>query len=328
MSPEEKYQQLLAVQNSALRVADALRALDLPKATYYRWKKKFENNGMLGLRDRPSIPRRRWNQLLPHEEAIVLNTALKKTELYSREIAFLITDTEGFSVSESSVFRVLKRHSLIATRQEKTFPAGGQYHTQTTQINEQWQIDATYLFVVDWGWWYLISVLDDFSRKILAWILKPTMTADDFSEAIELAYEKTNLDAEDPKPHLVSDRGPALISEDFNDYLDEKGIKHILASPYHPQTCGKIERYHRSAKEQIKRNVYDLPEQLKATCGSYISYHNKRRYHEALGNVTPDDVYYGRREKILEERRKLKIKTLKKRKIKNKELKSINQSVT
>ena len=202
------------------------------------------------------------------------------------------------------------------------FPAGPEYHTKTSRKNEQWQTDATYLFIVDWGWWYLISVLDDFTRKIVAWVLKSTMTANDFSEAVELAYERAKIQPDDLKPNLVSDRGPALISEDFNDYLKEKGIKHILASPYQPQTNGKIERYHRSMKEKVKQNVYDAPEKLKAEVGKYISYHNKHRYHEALGNVTPDDVWYGRRDLILKQRSKLKIETLANRKIKNKNLRS------
>lgn len=327
MNAEEKHRLLEAVKGSGLPTRDALRTLDVPKATYYRWKKKQAQNGMLGLTDKPSIPRRPWNKLLDQERDIVLNTALKKLELSSRELAFFITDSQGFSVSEKSVYRILKKHGLIETIESKTFPAKHEYHTKTTRVNEQWQTDATYLFIVDWGWWYLISVLDDYSRKIMAWRLQKSMKAEDFSEVVELAYRKAEIKAEDEiKPRLVTDRGPALISEDFNGYLKEKGIHHILASPYHPQTNGKIERYHRSMKERVLLNVYDAPTKLKVEIGKYISHHNKRRYHEALGNVSPDDVYYGRRDRILEARSKLKIETLRRRKIKNQELKFENQS--
>jgi putative transposase len=318
MDAGEKHLLLKAVQESGLCIRDTLRSLDLPKATYYRWKKKYDQHGTLGLKDKPSVPRCPWNKLLDHEEALVMNTAMKKTDFSPRELAFWITDSQGFSVSESSVYRILKRHGLIPDKQSKTFPASEVYHTQTSMINQQWQTDASYLFVVDWGWWYLICVKDDFSRKIISWILKPTMTAKDFSEAVELAYEKAEIDKYGPQPKLVSDRGPALISDEFNDYLEAKGIYHILASPYHPQTCGKIERFHRSVKEKIKLNVYDLPETLKAELGKFISFYNKRRYHEALDNVTPDDVWYGRKENILEQRLKLKIQTLEKRKFQNK----------
>jgi transposase InsO family protein len=284
---------------------------------------------MLGLMDKPSRPKRQWNRLLDHEQDIVLNTALKKLELSSRELAYFITDTQGFSVSEKTVYRILKRHGLIAEKKIKTFPARHEYHTKTKQINEQWQTDATYLFIVDWGWWYLISILDDYSRKIIAWRLQRSMKAEDFTEVVGLAYEKVGIKKEDQNiPRLVTDRGPALISSDFNEYLEEKGIKHILASPYHPQTNGKIERYHRSMKEKVLQNIYSLPKTLKAEIGKYISHHNKRRYHEALGNVSPDDVYYGRREIILQTRSNLKIETLQRRKIKNKELKLERQNVS
>ena len=103
-------------------------------------------------------------------------------------------------------------------------------------------------------------------------------------------------------PNLVSDRGPALVSKALGDYLSDKGIHHILARPYHPQTNGKIERYHKSLKKVVKLHIYDCPIELRVEVRKFIDHYNKSRYHESLGNVTPDDVYYGRRDEIIKER--------------------------
>ena len=183
------------------------------------------------------------------------------TDLSPREIATHLADNEGFTVSESTVYRVLKAAGWIKPRIVKTFPASGEYHSKTSRPNEQWQTDATYLHAKNWGWYYLISVLDDYSRRILAWKLQSFMDADAFSEVIELGCEATGMDRVVPedRPRLVTDRGAALISRDFGEYLEARGLGHILASPYHPQTNGKIEWYHRSCEEQVQLEVWETP---------------------------------------------------------------------
>ena len=186
-------------------------------------------------------------------------------------------------------------------------------------MNQQWQTDASYFKAVGWWWYYLISVLDDYSRRIIAWRLQKDMTADSFSEVVELACDAAGIDKLDidHRPKLVSDRGPALISGDFETYLEERGIGHILASPYHPQTNGKIERYHRSCKEKVNLNVHTTPFELEREIDAFIRWYNSERYHEAIGNVTPDDVYFGRRDEILKQRKELKQKTLARRRARN-----------
>jgi transposase InsO family protein/transposase-like protein len=316
MTPEQKLEILRAVDSSTVPVREALIRLGVPFSTYYRWMAKLKRSGIEGLRDRSPFKGRTWNQILPEEEEKILRIADLHPEWSSREISCDISDNHGFTVSESSVYRVLKRNGLIRPSEKKTFPAGPEYKVKTKRVNEMWQTDASHLIVKNWGWYYLISVLDDFSRKILAWLLQPSMDTDSFSTVIELACEASGMDGVpvENRVKLLSDRGSALISKPFGEYLEAKGVGHIFASPYHPQTNGKIERYHRSCKEKVCLIVWEYPDDLKHEITRFVDYYNTSRYHEALGNVTPDDVYYGRRKAILERRKTLKRETLMRRK--------------
>jgi len=184
MRPERKREVIeLVRRRSPLPKRHTLAELGLPRSTYYRWQRRFRQQGEVGLVDRRPQPGAVWNQLRPQEEETILAEALRQPELSSRELACWITDHRGFSVSESSVYQVLKRHGLIREVKPVGFPASKEYRVKTTRTNEQWQSDASYFFVV--GWYYLISVLDDYSRFILAWDSKADMTAQSISEVVQ-----------------------------------------------------------------------------------------------------------------------------------------------
>lgn len=319
MTTQEKLTILRFAEMSGLSKAAVCKRFEIPSSTYYRWQSRFRCAGRVGIENLLCRKGPNWNQLLDSERDTILELAMENPELSSRELSFELTDNNGFSVSESTVYRLLKSAGMIHPIERKTFPASNEYHTKPGWVNQQWQTDASYFKAVDWGWYYLISVLDDYSRRIVAWQLQKDMTADSFSEVVELACQAVGIDAidENLRPKLVSDRGAALISNDFETYLEERGIGHILASPYHPQTNGKIERYHRSCKEKVNLNVHETPMELEREIGAFIRWYNSERYHEALGNVTPDDVYFGRREGILERRKKLKKKSLARRRARN-----------
>ena len=150
--------------------------------------------------------------------------------------------------------------------------------------------------------YYLVTVMDDFSRFILAWRLQRDMTADSFIEVVQDAVDLTGMTDVpwDHRTKLLSDNGPGYISHSFGEYLRLVGIRHILASPFHPQTNGKLERYHRTIKLDVNQIPYDVPGNLEVAITEFVNYYNNRRYHKALGNVTPSDNLDDRREQILE----------------------------
>jgi len=179
-----------------------------------------------------------------------------------------------------------------------------------------WATDASYFRVVGWGYYYMVTVMDDYSRSILAWKLQLDMTADSLIQVVQLAIDATGM-TEVPvveRTRLLSDNGSGYVSRAFRDYLSLIGIRHILAAPYHPQTNGKLERYHQSIKHEVNQVPYEVPGDLEVAIAGFVDYYNHRRYHKALGNVTPDDVLHGRREGILIKRREVKAQTLASRK--------------
>ena len=218
--------------------------------------------------------------------------ALLYPEWSPREVSCNITDHCGFTISKSSVYRILKVEGLIREVQQKTFPAGAEYRVKTTWPNQQWQTDATYLLIKNWGWYYLISVLDDFSRKILAWRLQSAMTAGDFLRSCG-----GGLPGNGCWPDGESEEAASGNRSRLGSHL--QGLRLLSRGPgtgphsglaLSPQTNGKIERYHRSCKERINLLVWESPEELEREIRAFVKYYNSRRYHEALGNVTPDDV--------------------------------------
>ena len=197
--------------------------------------------------------------------------------------------------------------------------AKDKFHNPTKEVNELWQTDFTYFKVQGWGWYYLSTVMDDYSRYILAWKLCKTMSADDVKQTLDIALKKTGIDKVNVirKPRLLSDNGPCYISQNLKDYLNHRGMQHTRSAPYHPQTQGKIERYHRSMKNVVKLQHYYLPGELEYEIDQFVEFYNNERYHESLNNITPSDMYNGKARQIFTKRDRIKRETMKLRKYHN-----------
>ena len=245
-------------------------------------------------------------------------------ELSSRQLATWTTDNQGFSVSESTVYRILRSEGLVKSP-EMRLAAGKEYHRKTTGPNQMWATDASYFRVIGWGYYSMVTVMDDYSRFILAHKLQRDMTSDSFIEVVQEAVDRTGMDQVPvtDRTKLLSDNGPGYVSRASRDYLGMVGIKHILATPFHPQTNGKLERYHQTIKRDVNQVPYELPADLEAAIAAFVSYYNYRRYHKALGNVTPSDVLKGRREEILQRRKEVQAQTIERRRRYNRALREL-----
>jgi len=312
-SQNEKYEIIRLVEQSDLGVIRTLRELKINKSTFYKWYKAYEINGYEGLARKQSERVGTWNQINTADKDKVVEIALEKPELSSRELAWNITETYKYYISESSVYRILKANNLITIPSFRIMSASDSFYDKTTAVNQMWQTDFTYFKIYGWGWYYLSTILDDYSRFIISWDLCTGMKAEDVKRSMDMALNVTGLSEKNP-PKLLSDNGSCYISNELADYLTDKNIKHVRGRPLHPQTQGKIERYHRSMKNVVKLENYFSPNQLKAKLEEFVKYYNFKRYHESLQNLTPADVYYGQAEKKLKQRKMIKLKTLDARK--------------
>ena len=168
-----------------------------------------------------------------------------------------------------------------------------------------------------WGWFYLSTVLNDFSRYIIVCKLCTTMKAQDATDTLDLAHAASGCDQASilHKPRLLSDNGSSHLSSEPTEWLVAQNMGHVRRAPYHPRTQGKIERRHQTVKNRILVENYYLPGDLEASVGRFLDHYSHRRYHESLSNLTPADVYFGRGQTILLERERIKRNTIQNRRL-------------
>ena len=313
----EKLEIIRMVEQAHFPVRRTLEQIGVSRATFYRWYDRYQTDGPEALEDRRSRPDRVWNRIPDDVRSRIIDLALEAPELSPRELAVRFTDRESYFVSEASVYRLLKAHDLITSPAFIVVKAADEFHTKTTAPNQLWQTDFTYLKVIGWGWFYLSTILDDFSRYIIAWKLCTTMKVEDVTETLKLALQASGRDQARirHKPRLLSDNGSSYVAADLADWLDKQKIDHIRGAPRHPQTQGKIERWHQTLKNRILLENYYLPGDLEAQIEAFVDHYNCRRYHESLENLTPADVYFGRGQTILIEREGVKRQTIQQRRL-------------
>ena len=251
----EKLEIIRTVEASHLPTRQTLKMLGIPSSTYYDWYARWSDGGIDALADRSPRPKSVWNRIPDQVRKDVVDFALEHEALTPRELAVKYTDEKRYFVSESSVYRILSAEDLITAPAHVVICAADEFRDKTTRPNKLWQTDFTYLKVIGWGWFYLSTILDDYSRYIVAWKLCTTMRAEDVTDTLELALEASGSDQATVvhKPRLLSELsviaplvratigdGSSYVAGDLADFLDDKGMDHVRGAPHHPQTQGKI----------------------------------------------------------------------------------------
>ncbi|MEO1563208.1 MAG: IS3 family transposase [Pseudomonadota bacterium] len=313
----EKLEIIRTVEASHLPVKQTLAMIGIPSSTYYDCYARWSDGGIDALADTSPRPRSVWNRIPDRVRDDFVDFALEHEDVTPRELAVKYNDEKRYFVSESSVYRILSAEDLITAPAHVVICAADEFRDKTLRPNELWQTDFTYLKVIGWGWFYLSTILDDYSRYIIAWKLCTTMKARDVTNTLDLALQASGCDQATVvhKPRLLSDNGASYVAADLADYLDAKGMDHVRGAPHHPQTQGKIKRWHQTMKNRVLLENYFLPGDLERQIDAFVDHYNNYRYHESLANLTLADVYHGRGTKILKMREEIKKQTIRKRRL-------------
>jgi len=255
---------------------------------YHDWKGRYgrvnEHNAW--------VPRDWWLQEW-EKQAIVRFHLDHPLEGY-RRLTYMMLDADVVAVSPASVYRVLAAGGLLGRFNGK--PSGkGRGFVPPTAAHEHWHIDVSYINIAG-TFYYLCSILDGFSRFIVHWDIRPSMTEADVATILQRARELHP----DARPRIISDNGPQFLARDFKEFIRIAGMTHVRTSPYYPQSNGKLERYHRTIKGDCLRpgTPLCLDDALRLV-GQYVEHYNTVRLHSAIQYVTPADKLAGRAETIL-----------------------------
>ena len=319
-SPEEKLEIIQLARYSGLGFEKTLRLFGLKPSRIWLWIRKIEKEGLGGLIDKPPMPKTLSLKHTSEEENLILEKANLYTHLNHRKLAHQIFRDEGIFVSESLVYRILKEHDFIHSMSYSKIEPSDSWRSQPHSPNEIWHIDISYIScgLNNQGktiFWYLIAVLDGYSRYVVAWELFPDMRRERCFDVVDQAFFLAQL-PQDKRPKLLSDNGKQFRARKSREFFKELlNIKQIFTANHHPETNGKIGRLFGSVKyEALYRNDYSSAEGAKEVLLRFFDYYNNQRLHQSLGYRTPREVYYGINKNYQERREQAKRERAKHRK--------------
>ena len=258
-----------------------LARLGLARSTYRAWVARA---AAAALADRPpGAPG--LDAVLPEETTAVRRYALAHPRDGYRRLAWQMVDADVAYVSPSSVYRILREADLLS--RWKRGGRAGEKPAPPTRVHERWHTDLMYLRVGD-GWYFLVTVLDAYSRYVVHWELLATMTAADVRYVLQHALERTGA-----HPRLVTDNGTQFTAAEFKDLVRRFSVEHIRIRAYHPESNGLVERFHRSTREALGDEAFRTFERARALLGEWVRHYNEARLHAGLGYLPPAEYYRG-----------------------------------
>lgn len=269
-----------------------LLTLSISPNRYYDWKKRIGEKN----KSNSKIPKSHW--LLQWERDAIIEYAKHHPDEGYRRLTYMMIDDDIVAVSPSSTYRVLLPLGLLCDYDRKKSKKGSGFK-QPTEPNKHWHVDISYINIAC-TFYYFISVLDGYSRMIIAWELMKGMAESDVEMVLQKAHEKYP----DARPRVISDNGPQFIADDFKKFIRQKEMSHVTTSPYYPQSNGKLERFHGTLKtECVRKEALSDLEQAKNKLHGYIDYYNNDRLHSTIGYVTPRDKFQGADVEIIKARK-------------------------
>jgi len=265
--------------------------LGVRASKFYDWRERYgkanEHNAW--------VPRDFW--LEEWEKKEIVNFHLKNPLEGYRRLTFMMLDANIVAVSPSSVWRVLSQAELLSKWKGQHSKKGTGFE-QPLAAHQHWHIDVSHINICG-TFYYLCSILDGYSRLLVHWDLRASMTEAD----VEIILQKARELYPDAKPRIISDNGPQFIAKDLKEFIRIAGMTHVRTSPFYPQSNGKIERWHQSLKGECLRPGTPLSlEDARRLVTQFIEHYNNVRLHSAIGYVTPADMLAGRQPQIHQER--------------------------
>lgn len=267
--------------------------LGIPASKYYDWRRRYGQRNA----HNAHLPRRFW--LLPSEKQAILDYQLTHQDDGYRRLCFMMLDADVVAASPSSVYRVLKEAGRLGSQAHGP-SSKGQGFIQPGKPHEHWHIDVSYLNICG-TFYYLCTILDGYSRYIVHWEIRETMTEAD----VETILQRGREAFPGVSPRIISDNGPQFIARDFKEFVRLSGMTHVRTSPYYPQSNGKVESWHKTVKRECVRPKTPLNlEDARRVVAEFVREYNTVRLHSGIAYVTPQARLEGRDQQTLAERRR------------------------